>query len=88
MALWDLKAKAVEQPLWRLLGAADHVVPAYASGLDGPLSDDALVELQQQFVERGFTAVKLKGGLDAAADVRRLRLVGDVYAAASGRGRR
>lgn len=82
MALWDLKAKAAEQPLWRLLGARDHIVPGYASGLDGPLSDERLLTLQQEFVDRGFRAVKLKGGLDVATDIRRLEAVRDLYASA------
>jgi L-alanine-DL-glutamate epimerase-like enolase superfamily enzyme len=82
MALWDLKAKAAGQPLWRMLGAKDRVVPAYASGLDGPLDDDELLRLQGAFAERGFRAVKLKGGLDVAGDLRRLHLVRDVYASA------
>ncbi|WGL50547.1 mandelate racemase/muconate lactonizing enzyme family protein [Nocardioides sp. BP30] len=80
MALWDLKAKAAEQPLWRMLGARDRVVPAYASGLDGPLDDDELLRLQASFAERGFGAVKLKGGLDLEGDLRRIRLVRDLYA--------
>ncbi|WP_052664828.1 mandelate racemase/muconate lactonizing enzyme family protein [Nitriliruptor alkaliphilus] len=84
MALWDLKAKAAGEPLWRMLGARDRVVPGYASGLDGPLDDGALVRMQQAFVDRGFTAVKLKGGLDLAADLRRLRLVHDLYTDALG----
>ena len=79
MALWDLKAKAVGLPLWRLLGARDGVVPAYASGLDAPLTDESLVELHASFAERGFRAAKLKGGLDIETDVRRLELVRDVY---------
>ena len=37
-ALWDIKAKAAGQPLWRLLGGRDRTVPAYASGLDIALS--------------------------------------------------
>lgn len=85
MALWDLKAKAADEPLWRTLGAQDHVVPAYASGLDAPLTDDELCELHQRFAARGFDAVKLKGGLDVSADLRRLHLVSDLYTSARGR---
>jgi L-alanine-DL-glutamate epimerase-like enolase superfamily enzyme len=82
MALWDLKAKAAEQPLWRMLGARDRVVRGYASGLDGPLGDEELVRLQASFADRGFRAAKVKGGLDVAGDLRRLRLVHEVYEAA------
>ncbi|MDA0158786.1 mandelate racemase/muconate lactonizing enzyme family protein [Solirubrobacter ginsenosidimutans] len=83
MAIWDLKAKAADLPLWRMLGARDRVVPAYASGLDGPLEDDELLQLHTTFADRGFRAAKLKGGLDLAGDLRRLRLVHEVYEAAS-----
>ncbi|WP_153394443.1 mandelate racemase/muconate lactonizing enzyme family protein [Ornithinicoccus halotolerans] len=84
MALWDIKAKAADLPLWRLLGARDRVVPGYASGLDGPLDDERLLEVQQQFSDRGFRAVKLKGGLDVLGDIRRLAAVRDLYADAAG----
>src|SRR4051812_23388302 len=83
MAMWDLKAKASDQPLWRMLGARDRVVRGYASGLDGPLEDDELLRLHASFADRGFRAAKLKGGLDLAGDLRRLGLVQEVYAAAS-----
>ncbi|MGI5192219.1 mandelate racemase/muconate lactonizing enzyme family protein [Streptomyces sp. CA-288835] len=39
-ALWDIKAQAVGEPLWRLLGGDDRMVHAYASGLDIGLTDD------------------------------------------------
>ena len=42
-ALWDIKAQAAGEPLWRLLGGRDRRVPAYASGLDIGLTDDELV---------------------------------------------
>jgi L-alanine-DL-glutamate epimerase-like enolase superfamily enzyme len=82
MALWDLKAKAAGTPLWRLLGARHGVVPAYASGLDIALDDDELADLQRTFAERGFTGVKLKGGLDVEVDRRRFGIVRDVYSEA------
>lgn len=83
-ALWDIKAKAAGEPLWRLLGGRDRVVPAYASGLEFGLSDDELVTLYGQYAERGLRAAKLKGGLDIDRDRRRLRLVHDVLAEAAG----
>ena len=39
-AIWDIKAKAAGEPLWRLLGGRDRFVPGYASGLDIALDDD------------------------------------------------
>lgn len=78
MALWDLKAKAAGEPLWRTLGARDRFVPGYASGLDIALDDDALVGLYEGFADRGFRAAKLKGGHDVTHDLRRLVAVKDV----------
>lgn len=75
MALWDLKAKAADEPLWRTLGARDRFVQGYASGLDIAVEDDALVQLYETFAERGFSAAKLKGGRDLAADLRRLEAI-------------
>ncbi|WP_088319239.1 mandelate racemase/muconate lactonizing enzyme family protein [Kineosporia sp. R_H_3] len=83
-ALWDIKAQLAGEPLWRLLGGRDRTVTAYASGLDMGLPDDALVEVYRAYAERGVRAAKLKGGLDVDEDRRRLGLVRDVLADASG----
>src|SRR5690606_29419945 len=83
-ALWDIKAKAAGEPLWRLLGGRDRIVPAYASGLDIGLSDDELVSAYELYAAYGLRAAKLKGGLDIESDRRRLHLVRDVLAEAGG----
>jgi L-alanine-DL-glutamate epimerase-like enolase superfamily enzyme len=80
MALWDLKAKAAGEPLWRTLGARDRFVPGYASGLDIALDDEALVRLYERFADRGFGAAKLKGGRDLKRDLGRLAALRDVLA--------
>ena len=82
-ALWDIKAQAAGEPLWRLLGGRDRRVPAYASGLDIGLTDDELVALYQDYAAHGLRAAKLKGGLDVERDRRRLTLVRDVLADAA-----
>jgi L-alanine-DL-glutamate epimerase-like enolase superfamily enzyme len=84
-ALWDLKAKAAGEPLWRLLGGRDRFVPGYASGLDAGLDDAGLERFYAPFAARGFTGAKVKGGADAARDLPRLRLVSEVLAAGAGR---
>jgi L-alanine-DL-glutamate epimerase-like enolase superfamily enzyme len=77
LALWDLKAKAAGEPLWRLLGGRDRAVPGYASGLDAGLDDDQLHALYTSFAEAGFIGAKLKGGRNVEDDLRRLAVVRD-----------
>jgi L-alanine-DL-glutamate epimerase-like enolase superfamily enzyme len=81
-ALWDIKAQAAGEPLWRLLGGRDRRVPAYASGLDIGLSDDELVSAYQVYAQHGLRAAKIKGGLDIERDRHRLTLVRDVLSEA------
>ena len=85
MALWDIKAKAAGQPLWRLLGGRDRTLLAYGSGLDIALSEAELVAVYRAYAERGIRAAKLKGGLDVASDIARLNLVRDVLTEVSGK---
>lgn len=73
-ALWDLKAKCANEPLWRLLGAADRWIPGYASGLDFGLSDDDLARFYRGAADRGFQAAKVKGGRSSSDDIRRLQI--------------
>jgi L-alanine-DL-glutamate epimerase-like enolase superfamily enzyme len=75
MALWDLKAKMADEPLWRTLGAGDRFVPGYASGLCYGLDDDAFAAHYTLWAERGFTAAKIKGGRDLDRDLARLETV-------------
>jgi L-alanine-DL-glutamate epimerase-like enolase superfamily enzyme len=82
-ALWDIKAQAAGEPLWRLLGGNDRMVHAYASGLDIGLTDDELVAAYQNYAERGLRAAKLKGGLDIERDRHRLSLVREVLTEAA-----
>ncbi|MGR3939044.1 mandelate racemase/muconate lactonizing enzyme family protein [Streptomyces sp. BRA346] len=82
-ALWDIKAQAAGEPLWRLLGGNDRMVHAYASGLDIGLTDDELVATYQVYAERGLRAAKLKGGLDVERDRHRLLLVREVLTEAA-----
>ncbi|MFI6237696.1 mandelate racemase/muconate lactonizing enzyme family protein [Micromonospora sp. NPDC050784] len=86
-ALWDIKAQAAGEPLWRLLGGRDRRVTAYASGLDIGLTDDELVAEYEVYASHGLRAAKLKGGLDIERDRHRLSLVKEVLTEA-GHGRR
>ena len=81
VALWDLKGKLAGEPLWRLLGASEPRVRAYASGLDMPLSDAELDAYYRRMAAAGVRAGKLKVGLDLQHDLRRLAIVRDALAA-------
>ncbi|MEP7300724.1 MAG: mandelate racemase/muconate lactonizing enzyme family protein [Caldimonas sp.] len=76
MALWDLRAKAVGWPLYRLLGGSSRAVPAYAGGIS--LGFQPPAELAQEalgLVAKGYQAVKLRVGDTWRADVERVRAV-------------
>jgi len=75
-AAWDLLAKSLNLPLWKLLGAERTHLPAYASGLDFHLDDTAFVDLFTEAARRGFTAFKIKvGHADLSRDLHRLDLL-------------
>jgi L-alanine-DL-glutamate epimerase-like enolase superfamily enzyme len=80
MALWDLKAKAAGEPLWRLLGASSGRVKAYASGIDLSLTDDEIKIFYTRMANLGISAGKLKVGLDHESDLRRLQIMHDALA--------
>lgn len=63
-ALWDLKAKYFNVPLYKLLGPYTDSVPIYGSGGWTHFSVDELVAEQVGYVERGMKSVKMKVGKD------------------------
>jgi len=63
-ALWDLKAKYFNVPLYNLLGPYTDSVPIYGSGGWTHFSLDELVAEQVAYVERGMKSVKMKVGKD------------------------
>ncbi|GEO37620.1 L-alanine-DL-glutamate epimerase-like enolase superfamily enzyme [Skermanella aerolata] len=62
MALWDLKARRANLPLWRLLGGFDPRVPCYAGGIDLDLPLDDLLRQTDGNLAKGFRAIKMKVG--------------------------
>ena len=72
-ALWDLKAKRANLPLWNLLGGNDPHVTCYAGGIDLDLPLDELLAQTDGNLERGFRAIKMKvGSPKLARDVERI----------------
>ena len=73
IALWDIIAKAGERPLWQVLGGArSGDIPIYnthAGWLNygiGQVTDEA-----RGLLDQGYTALKMKVGLDDAREDRR-----------------
>lgn len=58
IALWDLKGKLLDQPVYKLLGPVRDDIRAYASGGWAP-GDEAEAELRG-YAEKGFDAVKMR----------------------------
>ena len=76
IALWDLKAKSLGIPLWRLLGGYDPSVRAYAGGIDLYFSLEDLLEQTRANLAAGFQAIKMKVGLpELSQDVARVAAV-------------
>ncbi len=80
IALWDIRGKALGQPLWKLLGGARQRVPAYASGaLRRNLSLDEVVAAAGRLKDKGFREMKtqlaLPGDPSPAKEVERMRRV-------------
>ncbi len=79
IALWDIMGKALDQPIYRLLGGAFRdSIPAYASGLfrkDKPDVTRVLMDEAKSYVDQGFPAVKMKIGFGEAYDVKNVTAV-------------
>lgn len=74
MALWDLKAKRANLPLWKALGGFDPRVPCYAGGIDLELPLDKLLRQTDDNLEKGFRAIKMKvGRANLFEDVERVK---------------
>ena len=64
IALWDLKARKQQTPLWQLLGGHDPKVKTYAGGIDLYFTLDELLAQTEKNLEKGFRAIKMKVGRD------------------------
>lgn len=78
-AIWDLKAKLLDQPLCLLLGRYRDQCPIYGSGGFTTYTDDDMRRQLSGWVERdGCRWVKMKVGADPAVDPRRVAVAKSV----------
>lgn len=73
MACYDLLGKSTGLPLYQLLGGQDNQVETDMTiSIDTP---EVMAENAQLFVEQGFTALKIKVGLDEKDDIERVKQI-------------
>lgn len=73
MAIHDILGKVGRIPLWKVLGGFRTCFKT--SVTIGILPSAETVEKARDWVSQGFTALKLKGGVDVESDIERVRLV-------------
>jgi len=73
LAFHDLLGLAADLPLYRLLGGYRNRIQ---TSITIPIASiDESVELARQYAAQGFRIFKVKGGVDAAADVQRIQAI-------------
>lgn len=80
VGVWDIKGKALNLPVWRLLGGDCRDLPAYVTGgyyrSDKP--EGGLREEMASYIEQGYRGVKIKiGAASLADDMKRVAEVRD-----------
>uniref|UniRef100_UPI00355768C6 mandelate racemase/muconate lactonizing enzyme family protein n=1 Tax=Alicyclobacillus tolerans TaxID=90970 RepID=UPI00355768C6 len=76
IALWDLRAKKADEPLWKLLGGSSNSTKAYAGAIDLNFPLDKLLQNNAKYLDRGFRAVKIKLGQEhLEEDIERIAAV-------------
>jgi L-alanine-DL-glutamate epimerase-like enolase superfamily enzyme len=73
IALWDLKAKILNLPLVKLLGAVREKIPVYGSGGFTSYSDKQLRAQFENWVGEGISMVKMKIGREPERDETRVK---------------
>lgn len=82
IALWDIRCRQAEQPLWRYLGGSDPSCKAYRGGIDLEYSLPKLLDGISGYLKQGHRAVKIKIGRNRLEeDIERIaavrKLIGD-----------
>ncbi|MEP2057309.1 MAG: dipeptide epimerase, partial [Maribacter litoralis] len=77
LALFDIMSKKAEVPLYQFLGGyRNHIATSITIGIMGV--EDTLVKASE-FVEQGFSILKIKGGSNLEEDIAKMRLIHETY---------
>lgn len=76
IALWDLRCKADNAPLWKMAGGASNQCKAYCGGIDLLFPLEKLLANIQGYLDAGYNGVKIKIGRENPdEDVERIAAV-------------
>jgi len=79
IALWDIKCKTCNMPLYKLLGGYKKSIPVYITGgyysLKGDMNEvEAITKEMEENVKQGFLGAKIKvGAVDISIDLDRMK---------------
>ncbi len=76
IALWDLRGKRQQRPMWQMAGGAGKSCGAYCGGIDLNFPLPKLIRQTEGYLARGFDGIKIKiGQPDLAYDITRIKAV-------------
>lgn len=76
LALWDIKGKVADLPLYKLLGGARESSPIYGSDSAWLwMSIEEIITASQKYLDDGFIGIKMKIGIDMWTDAERVERV-------------
>jgi len=76
IALWDIKCKKANQPLWKLAGGSKNKCKAYCGGIDLQFPIPKLLKNIEGYLADGYNAVKIKIGREKLEeDIERIKAV-------------
>lgn len=73
MALYDILGKKCRLPLWKILGGfRDRIKTSITIGI---IDTDSTLKKAKEFVAMGFSAIKLKGGINVYEDIEKIKKI-------------
>lgn len=76
IALWDIRCKKADKPLWQMAGGASNRCKAYCGGIDLNFSLNKLKKQTEGYLARGFNGIKIKIGQPTLEeDVERVKAI-------------